>query len=549
MVKDHRFFVLFLVDDVQGNLFCEKIMQDPTILPHVKADLFDRGASCSNVVSLFTSASIQGHTTLLTGRYPNKHEVLAEGFWDVKNPADPMRINLMSISLNTIKQWNRRIAVKTWCEWVPDSTSFHVVDRGAKERFFKPSAYWRFAWMYLKVRLFGPKTYTTIRFWEQLILSNSKRYLKILNKKGMTTGVQITFSPSDNAAHLYGMVDAAGNITEGYKQSLQLLDKTYTLMVDGFDEKGRHVKGLKELGIFDKTLFVVCADHASRAYREEIPLVKHLRENWPLRFCSLLNAKGKAEPPKDETPAMRAGADFLLAEEGGIAAFYCKNPTSGRFEKWLPLACFEHYSPRGKEQLPLNFITQILALPHTDHAFFQVGPREVLIAGQRGRALMSVESDSPSAVTERYSYRVITGEDPLQYAHEPVIAAHLLDGNFHENREWLQYTARHRFPATPEVVFHYFMCPYAGNVVVVPEDPYNYFVKDDGLHKLYMHDRDNREEIIVPLVFTGPGIKQKNVIPCAKNVDVLPTILRWLGVPYAREDFDGVALEEIFEQS
>ncbi len=548
MVGDHRYFVLFLVDDVQGNLFCEKIIQDPSLLPHIRADLFDRGAHCSNVVSLFTSASIQGHTTLLTGRYPDKHEVLAEGFWDVRNPEDPRRVNLMAISLNTIKEWNRRIAVKTWAEWVPDSTSFHVVDRGAKERFFKPSAYWRFAWIYLKVRMFGPKTYMTNRFWEELILSNSKRYLKKLNKKGMTTGVQITFSPSDNAAHLYGMVDAAGNITEGYKQSLQLLDKTYTLMVDGYDDKGRHVKGLKELGIFDQTLFVVCADHASSAYQAEIPLVRHLREHWSLKFASLVNAKGKAEPPKDETAAVRAGADFLLSEEGGIAAFLFKHPTTGRFEKWLPLDCLEHYSPQGRGSAPVNIVSLVLALPHTDHVFFQVGPAEVLVAGQGGRAIITVDGVSSSAVTERFKYQVIAGADPLHYAQDTTIASRLLDGNFHDNREWLQVTARHRFPATPEVVFHYFLCPYAGNVVVVPEDPYNYFVKDDGLHKVYMHDRDNREEIIVPLVFTGPGIKQKYVISCAKNVDVLPTILRWLGVPYAREDFDGVALEEIFEK-
>lgn len=547
MAGDHRFFVLFLVDDVQGNLFCEKIMQDPAFLPHVKADLFDRGVHCSNVISLFTSASIQGHTTLLTGRYPNKHEVISEGFWDVRDPTNPKRVNLMSISLNTIKQWNRRIAVKTWCEWVADSTSFHVVDRGAKERFFKPSAYWRFLWMYLKVRLFGPKTYMTIRFWEELILSNSKRYLKKLNQKGMTTGVQITFSPSDNAAHLYGMVDGAGNITEGYKQSLELLDKTYTLMVNGFDAKGQHVKGLKELGIFDQTLFIICADHASGPFKEEFPLVSHLRANWPLRFCSLVNEKGKAKPSNGETTAERAGADFLLAVEGGIAAFHFKHPATGKFEKWLPLDVLEHYSPQGKENSPLNLITQVLGLPHTDHAFFQVGPREVLVAGQRGRSIMSLESDSPSAVTERYSYRVIVGEDPLHYAQDTNINAHLLDGNFHDNREWLKITAGHRFPATPEIVFHYFMCVYGGNVVVVPEDPYNYFVKDDGLHKVYMHDRDRREEIIVPLVFAGPGIKAKHVIPCAKNVDVLPTILSWLGVPYAREDFDGVALDEIFE--
>jgi hypothetical protein len=172
----------------------------------------------------------------------------------------------------------------------------------------------------------------------------------------------------------------------------------------------------------------------------------------------------------------------------------------------------------------------------------------VLVAGQQGRALMTVDGVSSSAITERYKYQVLDGEDPLYYTQDSTIASRLLDGNFHDNREWLQVTARHRFPATPEVVFHYFMCTYAGNVVVVPEDPYNYFVKDDGLHKVYMHDRDNREEIIVPLVFMGPGIKAEFRIPSAKNVDVLPTILRWLGVSYAREDFDGVALEEIFEK-
>jgi len=360
-------------------------------------------------------------------------------------------------------------------------------------------------------------------------------------------GVQITFSPSDNAAHLFGMVDEAGNITDGYKQSLELLDKTYMLIANGFDERGRHIKGLKELGIFDQTLFIICSDHASKRYQEEIPLVTYLRANWTLKFVSLVNKDGKAEPPKDETPAMRANADFLLAEEGGIAAFYFKHPTTGKFEKWLPREIFEHYSPHGKEAAPVNLITQILALPHTDHAYFQVGPREILVVGQQGKGLISIEEDSPNAHSKRYKYQIIAGEDPLHYSHDPTIFTRLLDGKFHDSQEWLQVTAHSRYPATPELVYHYFRCPFAGNVVIVPEDPYNYFVRDDGLHKIYMHDRDNREEIIVPLVFAGPGIKKKYVIPCAKNVDVLPTILRWLNYSYTPADFDGTALEEIFE--
>ena len=44
--------------------------------------------------------------------------------------------------------------------------------------------------------------------------------------------------------------------------------------------------------------------------------------------------------------------------------------------------------------------------------------------------------------------------------------------------------------------------------------------------------------MVVPLVFAGPGVEPGRR-PAARTVDLAPTILGWLGVPFDPDEMDG----------
>ncbi|GAB4328872.1 MAG: hypothetical protein Kow0069_36190 [Promethearchaeota archaeon] len=541
--SDHH-VIFFLVDDVQGRLFFEKVLADPNLMPHVRADLLDRGATCADVLSLFPSASMQGHTTLLTGRYADGHEILTGAFWDV-NGEVPKRVNLASVGPGTIDAWNGRIACKTIFEFVPDSTSFHVVNRGAAVKFFRKRSLIKFALAYLRLKLKGMKYYlTATKFWENLVLGNAKRWLKKLQGNSLTRLVQITFPPSDNAAHVHGMVDERGELTDGYKAALRLLDETYDVLVNGYvDRRGRRVPGLKQLGYYEKTLFVVASDHASRAYRHEFPLVDHIRRAWPFPVANLYDERGRVVPPRGETPGDLERARVLVGEEGGIAAFHVRDPATGRFPAWLPERALRNYPLEGGAE-KVDVIQLVLDLPHVGHAHVRVAEDAFLVVsrGAVARVTWRLEGN-----VSEFSYEISEGSDPLGYLNDGRVDQDLLDGQFHDDRAWLRGTKEHAYPGVPEILARYFLCRFAAPVVAVAEDGWNFWIRPEEVEKRYQHDRDHRLETMVPLLLAGPGVRPGHVVDCCKNVDVVPTILHWLGVPFDPAEFDGKPLLEVFD--
>ena len=122
----------------------------------------------------------------------------------------------------------------------------------------------------------------------------------------------------------------------------------------------------------------------------------------------------------------------------------------------------------------------------------------------------------------------------------------LCSGNYFNEQEWLNKTYNSIYPTIPELLFHFFDCQFSGPLVVVAAKDYTFFLKEEKLEKKYQHDRDNRQEVIVPLLFTGPNIKKDFEFKMARNVDIVPTILKWLGIE-SKDKFDGRILSEIFE--
>jgi hypothetical protein len=130
-----------------------------------------------------------------------------------------------------------------------------------------------------------------------------------------------------------------------------------------------------------------------------------------------------------------------------------------------------------------------------------------------------------------YLYRILEGEDPLDYARSPAAAP--LVGSAHEADEWLQATAETEYPDLVVQLPEFFDSPRSPDVFVSPKDGY-------GFTKGYVagHGSLSRSETVVPFVFAGPGV-EPGFLDAARTVDLAPTLLSYLGIDYDPDEMDG----------
>ena len=157
----------------------------------------------------------------------------------------------------------------------------------------------------------------------------------------------------------------------------------------------------------------------------------------------------------------------------------------------------------------------------------------VVVYGPAGRSeIARVDGDDAAA---RYTYRVLEGEDPLGYAADPAVRGLL--GAPRDADDWLDATAAGPYPDLVVQLAEFFDSPRAPDVFLSPAEGYG-FVSG----KAAGHGSLSRSETVVPLLFAGPGVPPGHR-RAARTVDLAPTLLAYLGVPYDSEEMDGDDLE------
>jgi hypothetical protein len=155
-------------------------------------------------------------------------------------------------------------------------------------------------------------------------------------------------------------------------------------------------------------------------------------------------------------------------------------------------------------------------------------PGTVDVTGRAGRALIAREDHENDSF---YSYRVLEGDDPLGYADVPEI--HALFGQALPAQRWLDLTAETEYPDLPVQLPEYFDSPRAPDILLSPRDGFG-FTQDRAAG----HGSLTRLETVVPLVFAGPGVPHGRR-KVARTVDLAPTLLRYLGIPFDASAMDG----------
>ena len=107
----------------------------------------------------------------------------------------------------------------------------------------------------------------------------------------------------------------------------------------------------------------------------------------------------------------------------------------------------------------------------------------------------------------------------------------------HEADEWLEATAETEYPDLVVQLPEFFDSPRSPDVFVSPADGYGFTSGNAAGHGSL-----SRSETVVPFLFAGPGVPPGR-LHAARTVDLAPTLLAYLGVPYDPDEMDGDDLE------
>ncbi|MHA1819727.1 MAG: alkaline phosphatase family protein, partial [Promethearchaeota archaeon] len=369
-----RFAFNIMIDDCYGpSLF--KFAEEG-LIPNIKKYILGKNNSkavfCRNCIAPFPASSTNGHTTLLTGCYNARSGVLNASFWKntcVKNIEGdigkqvPEWLQLDKVTLKAFKIWKHAISdeIKTLFQLIPDSISYHIINKGARIKFFN---YWKVIKslpIYIKMKLGGSdKIVSDLDFWPAFLRKMLKKSIIKMNKRGLPQYSFLLFLPSDAAAHYYGFH------SNEYKNTLKLLDDLIGMLVEGYDEpkgkgKGKgvkHYKGLKELGYLDKILWVIESDHSSKPNPHFFDLVKYLRENRDLNVC---DAKYKRIPKnvRKKYPNFKKNprnADILTDQMGEFAQIYVRSSLHNFNDNLTKTELQNHFSLSGKRINILRYL-------------------------------------------------------------------------------------------------------------------------------------------------------------------------------------------------
>jgi arylsulfatase A-like enzyme len=481
-------------------------------LPTLKREVVDRGLSFDTAVASIPSETYPNLAAMLTGLFPGHHGIPANIWLD-------RRLRRREAHTNIFRTYSTGDFLagyaKTLYERLPADTVAITtpIARGvtvhAKNLVALIASYARNDWSFLD--------------------------RKTLDDLGdaYAGAAQAGRLPALAWGHLLGPDEVAhsdGPESAAFRATIANIDRSFA----------RFVRRLKRRHIDERILFVLVGDHGNRSYRtyvnaEELvhrALMFHPTEaDCGADGCVLVPAKGKPEKSYDVGDAMIAVGAYR-----GVMIWLPAN----RPPEELPAAFKTRKKRKPPKRArpasailmpePSELATTLARAPEIQLVFTR-GPSSgrVEIYGPHGRAEIVREEreDGPSM----YAYNVLDGIDPLGYS--ALTRLGQMQGRFFSADTWLRESAPSEFPDLAVQLPEFFDSPRAPDLLLSPRNGYGF---TSG--KAAGHGSVSRSETVVPLVFAGPGVAPGHR-PVARTVDLAPTLLSYLGVPFDPNEMDG----------
>ena len=478
-------------------------------LPNLEKDLLSRALVVDNAIASVPSETYPNLAAMLTGLFPGHHGIPANIWLDRRLHVREAHTNIFRIY--SASDFLAPQARTLYERLPPDTVAVTApLARGVtvhvKNTMAVMAAYARYDWPFLDRKTFDDM---------------GDAYAGAAKEGRLPPLVWGHLLGPDEVAH------AAGPESSDFRATLASIDKAF----------GRFTKRLRKLRIADRVLFVLLGDHGNTSYGTFVDaneLVSRVLAAHPTEAeCAKAGCVLVPVPRKDKKYDV---GDAMIAS-GAYRGLMIWLP-SERPPEEVPGAFRTRKQKRPKgppaahpRMPPVSAFAATLARAPEVRLVVTRGPGagRVVVYGPAGRSeIVRVEQDDGPAL---YTYRVLEGEDPLGYASDPAVRD--LIGDPREADDWLDATATAPWPDLVVQLPEFFDSPRAPDVYVTPADGYGF---TSG--KAAGHGSLTRSEMVVPLVFAGPGVPRGH-LRAARTVDLAPTILSYLGIPYDAAAMDG----------
>jgi len=469
--------------------------------PNISKYFLTGGSFTACGVSVWPSSSIPAHTGIVTGCYPRTTGVMGQRQFNAKTRRYTSYIGLGILAHRVILERG----VQTIGEQFRNVRSLDVVqvaNRGCS--LYVPSP---------------PSDELAVQRLTQVMDLTA-----LFGKKQIPRIAVITLPDIDHLTH--------NNLVSDEK-SIDLYLKTDRTV-------GEILDLYKRKGIFDKTLFVLAADHGMGEVHNHVTLDNLMHDMRFDTFQSLkwtavpawgsfeanawLGTRGRFDRVYNCLPLWGGNSDGLLYVKG----------QQGERASWdiaVTDAMLQHYAVGGAE---IDIIHRLLGYSPGVGLIFthpQQNTYNVYGHGGQGQILERVEQGR-----RVFSYQVVSGRDPLGYAEEPATAPFVKSGAWLDDQTWLRLTYLAHYPDAIRRIAFSFGHPNAAPMHIVAADDWDftpYYVAKRVL--VGSHGSLNAQQSLVPIMFHGPGIK-RGELPYGRTVDILPTILAYFGQENANLD-------------
>ena len=485
-----KYGITILADGWRADMFQE--MLEAGALPNIKEHLVDRGTMVENCIGTLPSTSGPAHLAIVNGRMPGTNNCPGLRWVDRKNNVVRDYCTLETLFFNkdippeNYTLYEMLAGERTVC-------IFDFVSRGAAE-FYRPSL--KTLWF---TRQDKPEP------WQAIDREAVDIFTRVYDQEPLPTYSFVWMPAIDHLSHLYG--STADVIEE------------QAVIVDG--QVGRIMELLQKKGIYDKTLVSLAADHGLRDTENNMDIREPLERSG---FDVLRDLAGN-----DEFNALYAHNAVRAVSGNGCALLYFAKKKKQRWATWIgweDKPAFEElqdFPVMSGENVDL-----IELLRHEPAVKF------VMTMEEEGTAYRTyrVFTEDGDARIERdefsrdLKYSVLSGSDPLGYSGHPS-SRELMDGGFHDKNRWFEQTTGTDYPDALFQISQLFDSERCGDIVTSSTPGWDFL---DQQHKA-THGGLEKDEIMVPCVVAGPGIRAGEAIARARTVDLYPMYLEFFGIP------------------
>lgn len=483
--------------------------------PTISHYFIQNGAATANGLSVWPSSSVPAHTGIMTGCYPRHTGVMGQRQF---NPARKYHVSYIGLGISMLKRMLSS-DVRTLPEYFPDVRSLivlQIANRGAS--------------LYLPTT---PQDEQVIR-WASRAIGATDFLGRYTGHREIPRILVMTLPDIDHQTHNASLDDARS-------RSIYLAQDQHLADLIGL---------YKRKGIYSKTLFVLCSDHGMEDVHSHLTIDNLMHD---LRFNVYQSLKWTMVPQwgSFEANFWKGRKALFDSTYNGVtlwggnsdALLYVRGQRCGADgevteESWdfrCTDADLHSYRVGGSK---VDIVQRLFEYsPGIGLIFTNPESRRFLVYSRSGRSEIR-ERERDGRLEFRYS--ILDGEDPLRYDGNPAIHPHVERGAWLSDQQWAELTYLEHYPDALRRISHSFGSPCAADMHVVASDGWDfapYYVAKNVLSG--SHGSLSEYASLVPIMFHGPGVRTVE-LPYARTVDIVPTILHYLGVD--AEGVDGRVL-------